>query len=97
MSSEGFSQSGVEGFDWDSSPDLTSVSEEDLRSNLEKLSQEEQDVSYRRRVIQGRIDLIRVELTRRNSLSLSPEDLARVLMGQGRQEDPAAGKEGANS
>lgn len=101
MSSEGFSQSGAqsgaEGFDWDSSPDLTAVSDEDLRSNLEKLAQEEQDVSYRRRVIQGRIDLIRVELTRRNSLSLSPEDLARVLMGQDRQENPGAGKEGANS
>lgn len=59
--------------------------EADLRRDLEALVEEERAVSYRRRLIQGRIDLIRAELVRRGEASLSPEDLARVLMG----DDPA--------
>ena len=38
-------------------------------------------MSYRRRVLQGRIDLIRAELIRRGGAALSPEQLARVLLG----------------
>ena len=37
-------------------------------------------MSYRQRVQQGRIDVIRSELVRRGSVALSPEELARVLM-----------------
>jgi hypothetical protein len=39
-------------------------------------------VSYRRRVLQGRIDLMRAELLDRGVAALSPEDLARVLLGE---------------
>ena len=45
------------------------------------MSEEERAVSYRRRVLQGRIDLIRAELIRRGGAVLSPEQLARVLLG----------------
>ena len=68
--------------DWESYPDLTAVSEQDLESILGRLVDEEQTVSYRRRVLQGRIDLIRSELIRRGEGSLSPEDLAQVLIDQ---------------
>ena len=68
--------------DWESYPDLTAVSKQDLGSILERLVDEEQAVSYRRRVLQGRIDLIRSELIRRGEGSLSPEDLAQVLIDQ---------------
>ena len=68
-------------YDWEGEPDLTDLSEEELRLRLKALSDEERDVSYRRRVLQGRIDLIRAELVRRGGAALSPEDLARVLLG----------------
>ena len=44
--------------------------------------EEERVVRYRRQVLQGRIDLIRAELVGRGSIALSPEELARVLMGE---------------
>jgi hypothetical protein len=69
------------GFDWDDAEDITALSEENLRGRLEALSEEERAVSYRRRVLQGRIDLIRAELVERGVAALSPEDLARVLLG----------------
>ena len=68
-------------YDWEGEPDLTDLSEDELRLRLKALSDEERDVSYRRRVIQGRIDLIRAELVRRGGATLSPEELARVLLG----------------
>lgn len=68
-------------FEWEEVPDLTSFSEEELKSELESFSEEERKVSYRRRVLQGRIDLLRTELVRRGGMSVSPEELARALMG----------------
>lgn len=59
---------------------MTSLSEEGLRGLLESLSVEEREISYRRRILQGRIDLIRSELVRRGTAALSPEELARILM-----------------
>lgn len=70
-----------EGFDWEGAPDLTSASEEDLKQLLEKLAAEERDISYRRRLLQGRIDLVRSELVRRGAISFSAEELAKALMG----------------
>jgi hypothetical protein len=68
------------GFDWEDAEDITALSEEDLRGALKALCDEERRVSYRRRILQGRIDLIRAELVGRGSVALSPEDLARVLL-----------------
>ncbi len=45
------------------------------------MAEEERAVSYRRRVLQGRIDLIRAELVRRGG-TLCPEQPARVLLGR---------------
>ncbi len=59
------------------------------------MAEEERAVSYRRRVLQGRIDLIRAELVRRGGATLSPEELARVLPGgsaqQGRVDSGSGG------
>ncbi|MBA2713406.1 MAG: hypothetical protein H0U55_07630 [Rubrobacteraceae bacterium] len=71
----------LRGFDWDGADDITALSEEDLRGRLEALQEEESAVSYRREVLRGRIDLIRAELVGRGGATLSPEDLARVLLG----------------
>ncbi|CAA9468759.1 MAG: hypothetical protein AVDCRST_MAG58-3816 [uncultured Rubrobacteraceae bacterium] len=74
--------SGVHGsFDWEDAWDITALSEEDLRETLEALSEEERRISYRRRILQGRIDLIRAELLQRGALARGPEELARVLLG----------------
>ncbi len=82
-------------FDWEEAPDLTGISEDELRRWLELLSEEEREISYRRRVLQGRIDLIRAELVRRGGVTLSPEELARVLLGnqgsEGRGSSPGRG------
>ena len=75
------------GFDWENAEDVTALSEEDLRDRLEDLSEEERAVSYRRRILQGRIDLIRAELVERGSVALQPEDLARVLLGDSPDEE----------
>jgi hypothetical protein len=69
------------GFDWENAEDVTALSEEDLRDRLEALSEEERAVSYRRRILHGRIDLIRAELVERGAVALPPERLALVLLG----------------
>ncbi|MDP8974717.1 MAG: hypothetical protein M3N45_16495 [Actinomycetota bacterium] len=81
MSDEERPDQGGEGYEWEGEPDLTSISEDELKVRLKDLDEEERALSYRRRVLQGRIDLIRAELVRRGGVALSPEDLARVLMG----------------
>lgn len=45
--------------------DLESQSNEELRALLDELYAEEQRVSYRRRVLHGKIDILRAELVRR--------------------------------
>jgi hypothetical protein len=75
------------GFDWENAEDVTALSEEDLRNRLEDLAEEERAVSYRRRILQGRIDLIRAELVERGAVALRPEDLARVLLGDSPDEE----------
>ncbi len=71
------------GFDWEGAGDLTALSPEELRRELASLEAEERELSRRRRVLHGRIDLLRAELVRRGEAALSPEELARVLAGKG--------------
>ena len=46
-------------------PDLATLSDDDLKSLIEKLELEENEVSFRRRMLQGRIDILRAERTAR--------------------------------
>jgi hypothetical protein len=71
------------GFDWEGAEDITALSEVELRALLEALSEEERALNYRRLMLQGRMDLIRAELVERDVAALSPEELARVLLGGG--------------
>jgi hypothetical protein len=75
------------GFDWENAEDVTALSEEDLRNMLVALSEEERAVSFRRSILQGRIDLVRAELVERGAVALSPEHLARVLLGDAPDEE----------
>lgn len=45
--------------------DLESKSNDELRGLLDELYEEEQRISYRRRVLHGKIDILRAELVRR--------------------------------
>jgi hypothetical protein len=45
--------------------ELSGMSDPQLKEMLEKLSAEEERVSYRRRVLHGKIDVMRAELVRR--------------------------------
>jgi hypothetical protein len=75
----------AEEYEWSAEPHLTAISEEEFRVRLEKLSEEGWAIGYARRVVRGRIDLIRAELVRRGDVTLPPEGLARDLLGEGRQ------------
>ena len=46
-------------------PDLASLSDEDLKKLIDDLTREEHDVSYRRRLLHGKIDILRAELVAR--------------------------------
>ena len=45
--------------------DIDTRTNEELRGVLDELSREEKEVSYRRRVLHGKIDILRAELVRR--------------------------------
>jgi hypothetical protein len=46
-------------------PDLASLSDGDLKRLIEELQHEEHQVSYRRRILHGKIDILRAELVAR--------------------------------
>jgi hypothetical protein len=50
-------------------PDLASLTDADLKSLIEELQNEEQEVSYRRRILHGKIDILRAELVARRQKS----------------------------
>ncbi|HET8606113.1 MAG TPA: hypothetical protein VFL66_03685 [Gaiellaceae bacterium] len=46
-------------------PDLATMSDEQLRELIRELVEEEQEVSFRRRILHGKIDILRAELVAR--------------------------------
>jgi len=46
-------------------PDLGSLSDKDLKRLIDEYTREEQEVSYRRRILHGKIDILRAELVAR--------------------------------
>jgi hypothetical protein len=71
-------------------PDLGSLSDDDLKQLIDKLTKEELEVSYRRRILHGKIDLLRAELQARlkgtggKSIldQVDVEHLAAILAGK---------------
>ena len=49
----------------DTFPDIGSMSDEELKELIDNLTAEEQEVSYRRRILHGQIDILRAELVNR--------------------------------
>jgi hypothetical protein len=81
-------------------PDFASLADDDLRELIEELEREESDISYRRRLIQGRIDILRAERTARlrksvesgNAAMADMDALTDILSQKGSPstKDPAA-------
>ena len=46
-------------------PDLGTLTDEDLKGLIDEYTQEENEVSYRRRILHGKIDILRAELVAR--------------------------------
>ena len=46
-------------------PDLGSLSDDDLKRLIDELEQQEREVSYQRRLLHGKIDILRAELVAR--------------------------------
>ena len=46
-------------------PDLSTLTDDELRATIRDLEAEEDEVSFRRRVLHGRIDILRAELVAR--------------------------------
>jgi len=66
-------------------PDLATLSDAELRDLIRTLLEEEQQVSYRRRLLHGKIDILRAELVARlhkqveaGESPLADVDLARL-------------------
>ncbi len=49
----------------DTFPDLGNLSDKELKDLIEKLTESEQEISYQRRVLHGKIDILRAELVKR--------------------------------
>jgi hypothetical protein len=60
-------------------PDLGSLSDAELRELIDKLTEEEEKVSYRRRILHGKIDILRAELV--NRLRKKREEGEAVITG----------------
>jgi hypothetical protein len=60
-------------------PDLATLSDDDLKSLIEKLELEENEVSFRRRMLQGRIDILRAErIARLKGKGVTDVDVERL-------------------
>ena len=46
-------------------PDLGSLSDDDLKKLIKDLTQQENEISYQRRLLHGKIDILRAELVAR--------------------------------
>jgi hypothetical protein len=49
----------------DTFPDLGSLSDQELKDLIKELSAEEMEISYKRRILHGKIDILRAELVNR--------------------------------
>jgi hypothetical protein len=82
----------------DTFPDLGSLNDQELKELIDNLTEEENEISYRRRVLHGKIDILRAELVNRlrqkresgDSL-ISGDDvtqLTEILAGKAQPQPP---------
>lgn len=69
----------------DTFPDLGSMSDSELKEVIRELTEEEMEISYKRRLLHGKIDILRAELVSRlreqhrdGEVSISGDDVKRL-------------------
>jgi hypothetical protein len=82
----------------DTFPDLGALSDQELKDLIQELTDEEHEVSYRRRILHGKIDILRAELVNRLRIKheqgesvisgADVEQLTDILSGKGFPSDP---------
>ena len=50
---------------WTRFPDLGSLTDQELKDLIKQLTEEEMEISYKRRILHGKIDILRAELVNR--------------------------------
>lgn len=60
-------------------PDIGAMSDEELKKLIDEYTQEEREVSFRRRILHGKIDILRAELV--NRLRMSRESGDALISG----------------
>ncbi len=84
-------------------PDLGSLSDKELKELIDKLTEEENEISYKRRVLHGKIDILRAELVNRlrdkhdaGESMISGDDVSKLTeilagkAGASPEDEPAA-------
>ena len=76
----------------DTFPDLGALTDEELKGLINELSDEETEISYKRRILHGKIDILRAELV--NRLRKKHEGGGEIISGDDVQRltDILAGK-----
>ena len=87
----------------DTFPDLGSLGDKELKDLIESLTAEEQEISYKRRLLHGKIDILRAELVNRLRSKREQGDtlikgddverLSKILAGE--TEEPVKPPEGS--
>src|ERR687894_2530154 len=92
-----YSPSSLERTGMDTFPDLGALSDQELKDLIQQLTEEEQEVSYQRRILHGKIDILRAELV--NRLRKKHEEGEPVITGADVQQltDILSGKSGTDS
>ncbi|CAB4925261.1 unannotated protein [freshwater metagenome] len=78
----------------DTFPDLGALNNDELKELIHQLTAEETEISYRRRILHGKIDILRAELV--NRLRLKHEGGGETISGDDVQRltDILAGRDG---
>lgn len=84
----------------DTFPDIGAMDDQELREVIDELTKEEHEISYKRRILHGKIDILRAELVNRLRVNRESGDalisgadvekLSDILSGRVGGEDSAA-------
>lgn len=87
----------------DTFPDIGAMNDQELKDLIESLTEEEQEISYKRRILHGKIDILRAELVNRLRSKREQGDtlikgddverLSKILAGQ--TDEPGTAGEGS--
>jgi hypothetical protein len=81
----------------DTFPDLGSLSDVELKDVIRQLAEEETEISYKRRILHGKIDILRAELVNRlrkkhdgGEVMITGDDVKRLtdILAQGQPDAP---------